>query len=319
MNKLKWGIVSAGRISTKFCNDLMLLDEAQIYGVAARDIDKAKEFAQKYNIEKTYQGYQSMFDDPEIDVVYIGTPHTCHYQNARDAILAGKHVLCEKPLVVTPEQCQELCSLAKERNVFLMEAMWTYFLPAIQTAKQWLDDGRIGAVRHIKIDFGYAMPYSPNCREYNAELAGGSLFDMGIYPLALVWFFLENDLENLHVFNQNSPNGVDEDVIILADCGDVKASIASSFQCRLPNTAYIIGDEGYIRIPNASRAITCELYQGDDCIDKFSDDRSAYGYLYEAKEVIKQVNKGAIESPIMPHSTSLKLQKQMAQIKSLFS
>lgn len=319
MEKLKWGIVSAGRISNKFCTDLIKLKDAEIHGVAARNLDSAKEFAKKYNIPKSYQGYQAMFDDPEIDVVYIGTPHTCHYSNTRDAILAGKHVLCEKPFVTAPEQCQELMLLARKNNVFLMEAMWTYFLPAIQQAKQWIKQGRLGKLRHIKIDFGYQMPYSPDSREYSKDLAGGSLFDVGIYPLALAWYFTEKDIENLNVFNTNAPNGVDEDVTILANCGDAKAILSSSFQCHLANTAYIFGDKGYIRIPNAFCADTCELYQDDNCIDVFHDRRSTLGYDFEAEEVQQQIKAGALESPIMPHSTSLKLQLQMAQIKSLFT
>ncbi|GAC07571.1 Gfo/Idh/MocA family protein [Paraglaciecola chathamensis] len=319
MQKIKWGIVSAGRISSKFCNDLIQLEDADVYGIAARDIKSAEEFAKKFNVKKAYEGYQAMFDDPEIDVVYIGTPHTFHYENARDAILAGKHVLCEKPLVVSPEQCESLCQLAKEKNVFLMEAMWTYFLPAIRKAKEWIQDGRLGKIQHIKIDFGYGMKYSPTSREYNADLAGGSLFDMGIYPLALTWFFLETDLENINVFNQNAPNGVDEDVIIIADCGDARATLSTSFKCNLANSAQIIGDEGYITIPHASRAVKCELYRGDDCIDQFVDERNSYGYAFEAMEVHDCLRNGETESSLVPHSVSLKLQIQMNKISSLFT
>ncbi|GLR69872.1 Gfo/Idh/MocA family protein [Agaribacter marinus] len=319
MQKIKWGIVSAGRICSKFCSDLIHVEDAEIVAVAARNLDSAEKFAKQYGIKKAYEGYQTMFDDPEIDVVYIGTPHTLHFENARDAILAGKHVLCEKPLVVSPAQCKTLCDLAKEKNVFLMEAMWTYFLPAIQKAKEWLTQGRIGKVHHIKIDFGYPMAYAPDSREFSAELAGGCLFDMGIYPLAVAWFLLEKDLSNLHVFNENAPNGVDQDVIIIADCGDTKASLAASFKSNLQNAAHIIGDKGIIAIPHFSRATTCELYDGDDCVDKFVDERKTYGYDFEAKEVMKQIRLGKIESSIMPHSTSLKLQEQIHSISELFS
>ncbi|WP_448250402.1 Gfo/Idh/MocA family protein [Thalassotalea agariperforans] len=319
MKKLKWGIVSSGRISHKFCSDLIQFPDAEIQAVAARNLDRAQTFAEQFSIKKAYQGYQALFADPEVDIVYIGTPHTCHYTNARDAILAGKHVLCEKPLVTAPEQCQELILLAKKHNVFLMEAMWTYFLPAITTAKEWIVSGRLGEIKHIKIDFGYQMPYSPDCREYNAELAGGSLFDVGIYPLALAWYFLEKDISNLHVFNTNAPNGVDEDVIIIADYGDVKATLASSFQCWLANSAYIVGDKGYIRIPNAFRATRCEFYQNEVCVDTFNDDRTTQGYIYEVMEAHNQINAGKIESPTISHSTSLKFQIQMAKIKSMFA
>lgn len=317
MKKLKWGIVSSGRICALFCDDLIQLDEAEIYGVAARNIESAKKFAEKYKIKNTYEGYQAMFDDPNIDVVYIGTPHTLHFENARNAILSGKHVLCEKPMVVTPEQAKELSDLAKKQGVFLMEAMWTYFLPAIQKAKQWVDEGRIGKLKHIKVDFGYPMEFSPESRVYNVELAGGCLFDVGIYPLAVAWYFSGADLDNLHVINQNAPNGVEDDVMITADCGDAKATLGASFQCHMRNGAYIIGDEGYIVIPDSYKAYECSLYKMEDCLDKFVDDRKTHGYIYEAKEVTKQINNGALESNIMPHSTSLKLQQQIAKIKSL--
>ena len=317
--KLNWGIVGAGRIAHDFCNDLMQLQETQLYGVAARNSEDAQSFAKKYAITHSYHGYQAMFDDPNIDIVYIATPHTCHYQNARDAILAGKHVLCEKPLVISEEQCQSLCELAKEHGVFLMEAMWTYFLPAIQHAKQWIDEGQIGNVLHIKSDFGYPMPYSPESRVYNTELAGGCLLDMGIYPLATAWYFLNHDLNNLHVINQNAPNGVDNDVIITADCGNAKAILATSFQCRLRNATYIIGDQGYIVIPDTFRASQCSLYQLDTLVEEFSDGRNTLGYIYEAMEVINCVNRGELESKIMPHASSLMLQRQMARIKSMFS
>lgn len=315
MKTFNWGIVGAGRISSKFCNDLTHVSDAVIYAVAARSIENTSDFSKQHDIKCTYEGYQALFDDPNVDIVYLGVPHTLHYETARNAILAKKHVLCEKPLVVSPQECLALCQLAKDNNVFLMEAMWTYFLPAIQKAKIWIHSGRIGKIRHIKIDFGYKMNYSPTSREYNAELAGGCLFDMGIYPLALTQYFLENELSNIQVYSHVAPNGVDDDLIIIGDCGDVKASLSTSFRCVLPNNAFIIGENGYIAIPHASRAKTCSLYQGDDCIDSFVDDRESYGYNYEVEEVHRQISAGNLESPLMTHDVSLKLQKQMFEIK----
>ena len=152
MKKLRWGIVSAGRISAQFAHDMQFVKNGELAAVATRSLASAQAFAKKYHIEKCYEGYQTMFDDPDIDAVYIGTPHTLHYENVVAAIKAGKHVLCEKPITISSEQCLKLSKLAKQQGVFLMEAMWTYFLPALNKAKAWVDAGRIGKIKHIKTD-----------------------------------------------------------------------------------------------------------------------------------------------------------------------
>jgi len=315
---LRWGIVSTGRIAQQFCQDMAFVTNGKLAAVAARNIDDAQTFADKYGIEKAYQGYQAMFNDPDIDIVYIATPHSFHYQNAYDALMAGKSVLCEKPITISSEESKKLAALAKGQGLFLMEAMWTYFLPAIQQAKKWLDEGLIGKVKHIKADFGYPMPYNSEAREYKAEFAGGCLLDMGIYPLAIANYFIESPMSNLLVKSHLAPNGVDDDVIILADAGDVKLTLATSFQCKLQNWAYIIGENGYIAIPNFWRADQCTLYKLDEQIDHFSDNRETIGFNYEAQAVGQAIHEQRIQHPIMPHSISLLLQQQMEMIKQLF-
>jgi predicted dehydrogenase len=181
MKKINWGIVGCGRIAAQFCEDLAHTNNGVVYAVAARNGDDATAFASKYGAANAYEGYQALFDDKNVDVVYIATPHNFHFKNASDAIKAGKHVLCEKPITVSAEECKQLSLLAKKHDVFLMEAMWTYFLPAIQKAKQWVEQGRIGTIKHVKADFGYPVPFNPDGREYNLDLAGGCLLDMGIY------------------------------------------------------------------------------------------------------------------------------------------
>lgn len=315
---LRWGIVSTGRIAQQFCQDMAFVTNGKLAAVAARNINDAQAFSDKYGIEKAYQGYQAMFNDPDIDVVYIATPHSFHYQNAYDALMAGKSVLCEKPITISSEESKKLAAFAKSQGLFLMEAMWTYFLPAIQQAKKWLDDGLIGKVKHIKADFGYPMPYNSEAREYNVEFAGGCLLDMGIYPLAIANYFVESPISNILVKSHLAPNGVDDDVIILADAGDVKLTLATSFQCKLQNWAYIIGENGYIAIPNFWRADQCALYKLDEKTDHFSDNRETIGFNYEAQAVGLAIQEQRLQHPIMPHSTSHLLQQQMEMIKELF-
>jgi len=315
--KLRWGVVSTGRIAQQFCQDMSFVDNGVLVAVAARKLEDAQEFAKKHNIEKAYQGYQLLFDDPNIDIVYIGTPHTFHYQNVHDALMAGKPVLCEKPITVSSEQSKALSRLAKERGLFLMEAIWTYFLPAIQQAKKWVDEGKIGKIKHIKADFGYSVPYDSESREYSAELAGGCLLDMGIYPLAIAKYFAE-PMSNLMVKSHLAPNGVDNDVVILANAGEVTLNLATSFQCRLQNAAFIIGENGYIKIPDFWRAKECTLFQVDTQIDHFSDSRISIGLNYEAQAVGLAIQNNLLEHPLVPHEVSYSLQKQMEQIKQYF-
>ena len=199
-----------------------------------------------------------------------------------------------------------------------MEAMWTYFLPAMKKAKQWGDSGHIGKIKHIKADFGYPLPYDPDRREWDADLAGGCLLEMGIYPIALVQFFLGQPMGSITVNAQMAANGVEKDVVIMAEVGEVRLSLATSFQCKLQNWAYIIGEEGYIAIPNFWRANQCTLYKLDQQIDHFTDDRQSLGFNYEAEAVGEQILKGHIEHPLMPLELSYSLQKQMEQIKAIF-
>lgn len=317
MSKLNWGIVSAGRIAALFCQDLAFSQNSHLYAVAARTQADADKFAKQYQIDNAYQGYQRLFDDPNVDIVYIATPHNFHFQQVYDALMAGKHVLCEKPMTVTYDECQILTTLAKSKGLLLMEALWTYFLPALRQAKLWLDEGRIGQLKHVKVDFGYPIPFNADGREYNPQLAGGCILDMGIYPLAIADYFLTSDISNLYVQANVCETGVEDDVIMIGNSDDVMVSLATSFQCRLSNYAYLIGDKGYIVIPDAFRASECHLYHLDDLVDSFSDNRQSLGYHFEADEACRLIEQGQIESQIVTHNHSLLFQSQLARVKAL--
>ena len=318
MKQLNWGIIGAGVISHQFCQDMPFVNNGKVLAVAARQIESAKKFAEQYQIERSYGGYQQLFEDPDIDVVYIATPHTFHYQNTYDALMAGKSVLCEKPFTVSEEESKALAKLAKKKGLFLMEAMWTYFLPVLKEAKQWVEQGRIGQLKHIKADFGYPLPYDPSRREWDAKLAGGCLLEMGIYPIAIAQYFTAKLMEIKHVEASLADNGVEEDVVILAKADEVKLTLATSFKCKLQNWAYIIGDQGYIAIPNFWRANECMLYQLDQCVDHFADPRQSLGFNFEAQAVGDAIINDQIEEPAIPLSISHALQKQMEQIKAQF-
>ena len=314
---IRWGIVSTGRIAEQFCQDMVFVPNGELVAVAARKDQDAKNFARKFDIPRAYEGYQKMFDDPDIDVVYVATPHNIHFENVVAALSAGKSVLCEKPITISSDEMLQLSTLANEKGLFLMEAMWTYFLPAIIKAKAWVDEGRIGKLKHIKADFGYPLPYSSERREYNSELSGGCLLEMGIYPIAIAYYFAEDIINNIQVKAHLAENGVEDDLVILAESGEVKLTLATSFQCKLQNWAYIIGDEGYIAIPNFWRADQCTLHKLDEEIAHFSNQRTSLGFNFEAQAVGEAIANNHLEHNVMTHHTSYLFQQTMEQVKKL--
>lgn len=315
-NKIGWGILSTGRISNWFCSDFHRVGDGKLVAVCSRSIDNAKSFAKTYDIVASYDDYDDFLSNPEIDVVYIGTPHTLHFENAKRALEAGKAVLCEKPLTVSLEEAKELTLIAQKNGTYLMEAMWTYFLPALQTAKSWLDDGRIGDLLHVKTDFGYPVPYRPKQREWDVELGGGVLLEMGIYPIAIADYFTDGTPTEIEVHASKAPNGVEQDVSIMMRYGKVTAMLGTSFLCRMGNAAQLIGTDGYIVIPDAFRASECHLYQLDELIESKIFKRDTAGYEYQAISVCKDLRQSKQSSEIMPLRHSLQFQQTIHAIKN---
>jgi predicted dehydrogenase len=313
--KIRWGVIGAGRIAHTFCRDMAYCQHGELTGVASRSLQSAREFADVYSIDKAYEGYQHLYADQDIDAIYIATPHNFHFAQAKASLLAGKHVLVEKPITVSAEQCAELIALAKAQNCFLMEAMWSYFLPAMITAKRWCDEGRVGNIVHVKADFGYPVAYVPGDRMYEPALSGGCLLDMGIYPLAIAQYFLSQQPVSSQYSCRFATTGVEDDLIILANYPEARATLATSFRAKLQNSAFIIGDLGYIDIPNFWRADRCSLFALDDKIDEFVDERKGSGFEFQIDVASEAIKLGKGETELMPHKISLALQRQMDSIK----
>ncbi len=318
MKKVKWGIVGTGRIAGEFASDFKFVDQAELAAVASRTHKSADEFASRFGINKAFGTYAELFADPEIEAIYVATPHSAHYQNSKDALAHGKAVLCEKPITTNPAQFEELSAFAKEHNCYLMEGMWTYFHPAIQKAQEWLQQGRIGDLVQVKADFGYAVPFNPQGRMYNPELAGGALLDMGIYPIAMAWLFIRKDPQAVFVTSHQASTGVDDDVSFLFDYGNETANLATSIRSKLHNNLFVIGSEATIRIPFYWKASECYLYRGDDLVDYYHDKRQSIGFNYELQAVSQDILAGKKESAIMPHRHSAKLQELMSLVKEHF-
>ncbi len=318
MDTIRWGIVGAGRIAHTFAGDMPSTKSGVLRAVAARSGESAREFATRYGAPGAYEGYEALYSDPDIDAIYVATPHNLHLQHASDAMRAGKAVLCEKPITTSAAECRTLIDVSRESGSYLMEAMWTWFLPAIRQAKQWVDAGRIGNLVQIKADFGYPVEYSSTKREYNADLAGGCLLDMGVYPVALAALFSGQDPERISVVSRHAPNGVEDDVAAIFDYSGFVATLGTSFRAKLQNWAYIIGDEAYVAIPNFWRADECQLWVLDEMVDRFDDGRMTRGFDYQIEAVNQDLVDRRRESAVVPLAESLRFQQHMDLIRAQF-
>lgn len=314
MSKVRWGVVSTGRMADWFCSDFGSVPNGKLHAVVSRHLESANAFADRYDMPLRFDSLAKFLACEEIDVVYVATPHTSHKQIVLDALAARRPVLCEKPIVTCVGDAETLVQAAKEHDTYLAEAMWTWHLPAIRKAKAWVDAGRIGKLVHIKTDFGYPVPYSPTQREYDAADAGGALREMGIYPIAIARLFIRDDPIDLHVIHQEAPNGVEQDLTAIFSFGDRTATLATSYRCRMRNSAYIIGEDGYIVVPDAFRAHKAELYHLDDLVDSFDATREERGYHHLAITTGEDIVAGRKQSEIVPLADSLIFQKDMQRI-----
>ena len=313
--KLRWGMIGAGNISHSFVKDFHLMKNAELVAVATSDKNRGQVFAKKYNIPLACT-YKELYGSNEVDVVYISTTHNYHYEQALACLKNGKAVLCEKPITVNITECNELIKVAKEQNIFLMEAMWTYFLPAVHKAKQWIDEGRIGNLKVIQADFGYPMEKNMTGRIYNPDLAGGSLLDLGIYPISIANYFANKLPKLISASGALTETGVDERLGIILQYGDITATLFSSIITRMANKCCLFGEKGYIELPDFWRARSAKIFNADfELTEAFDDNRVSHGFIYEMQHVNDKVLHGDTESDVVPLSKSRDVQTIMMEIR----
>jgi predicted dehydrogenase len=317
MKTIRWGIIGAGRISSTFATALNSMENTKLAAVASRDIARAKDFAGRFSIDKVYGSYEELAADPEIDVVYIGTPHSEHKANAALCIKSGKAVLCEKPFTLNVQESEYLISLAREKSVFLMEAMWTKFLPVTRKVKQWLKESRIGEVKHIRVSFGYYSEFDPQSRLFNPNIAGGALLDVGVYPITYVVHLLDK-LPN-HIMSSAiiGRSGVDEqNVIIMNYDNGILADLSSAISADTGSDAVIIGEKGKILIPKFWSAESASLYDANNnLMETYQETFAVNGYEYEAEEVNRNLRAGRLESELLPLKDTLDIIRIMDEIR----
>lgn len=318
MQLIRWGIIGAGHISSKFATALNSIENVELTAIASRDLSKAEQFAERFQVKKAYGSYEELVKDPEIDVIYIGTPHTEHKMNAELCIDHGKAVLCEKPFTVNQKEADQLIAKAKQNNVFLMEAMWTKFLPATKAVKQWIESDAIGKVKYINISFGFQAEFNPKSRLFDPNLAGGALLDVGIYPITYVVHMMGSLPDEIVSSAYLGKSNVDEiDVIAMKYKEGILADISCAVSANTGDTAIIIGDNGKIVVPKFWSAQSAELYDNNGKqIDTFSHLFTSNGYEYEAEEVNHCLREGKTQSEIIPLNNTLDIIKIMDTIRT---
>lgn len=318
MRTIKWGIIGTGSISTSFAKALTQMEYTELTAVASRDLTKAKEFAGKFGNPKAYGSYEELAQDTEIDVIYIGTPHTEHKPNAELCIKNKKAVLCEKPFTLNGKEAKYLIDLAKEHKVFLMEAMWTKFLPVTKKVKEWLAMEMIGKVKKLQVGFGFTVPYDESSRLYNYDLAGGALLDAGVYPITYAVHLMEKLPVQVFSTGVFLKNGVDEQNCVLFKFdNDVLATISSAINAEVGQEAIIIGEKGRIIIKNFWNADKASVYdkEGKE-IETFVESGRINGYEFEAYEVNECIRNSKLESDMIPLQDTLDIMKIMDGIRA---
>lgn len=302
--KLKWGIIGAGNIARKMADALLNSPNNYIQAIASKTFEKAKAFADEFNIEKIYT-YQEIVEDNEIDIIYVATTHNFHFENANLALNNGKHVLIEKPFTVNAREAGNLIRLARQKNLFLMEAMWTRFLPAIKMLKERIEGGEIGEVKAMNISFGKFISPDYEKRLKDPALAGGVTLDMGIYPISFACYLLGEIPLEIKSMTRFSDKGVDETSIYLF-CfpNGCLSTISASYNLNMKTEAMIYGSKGYIEVPDfySGHNFTIFMHDGtNDIKDKVErvENSNINGFIYQVEEVYRCISEGRIESPLM--------------------
>jgi len=317
-NNIRWGILGTGHISGKFAEVLNVLPDAEIIAVASRNLNTATSFAEEHGIAKAYGSCAALAEDPDVDVVYIGTPHSLHLENSILCMRAGKSVLCEKALTINAREAEEMIRVAREEHVFLMEAMVTRHVPLVKKLLKWIRDGKIGEVRMVNASFCKRADFTPSQRHLNPRLGGGSLLDLGVYVISFASMIFNKPPESVVGFGHMGALGSDEQgaALLKYDRGEI-AGLSFALRTNAVNDAYIYGTKGYIKVDELFSIPTkATLVKDGKEIEVIEDPSTGSGLIFEAEEVMRCLRDGLKESPFMPLEESLQIMRIMDQIRA---
>ena len=317
MRTYNWAILGPGHIARKFADDLKLVPGARLHAVASRSLPRAQAFAAEFGAAHAVGSYEELLAVPGIDAVYVATPHSEHYAHARLCLSGGLPVLCEKAFTQNARQAQALLDLARAQGVFLMEAFWSRFFPAIIQALAEVQAGRIGEVKHLVADFGFITDYKPEGRLFNPALAGGSLLDIGVYPLFISQLFLGVPAM-VRAVATPTPTGVDQNcAVALAYASGATATLFSTIAATTENRCVLYGTLGQLQLSGRFHAPTgVQVRLAGAAPEETPYPTTGYGYHLEAAHVQQCLAQGLTESPLMPLSFSLQLMQTLDAVRA---
>ncbi|HWB27184.1 MAG TPA: Gfo/Idh/MocA family oxidoreductase [Chitinophagaceae bacterium] len=319
---IRWGILGAGRIAAKFASDLLLVQDALLVAVGSGNKERAAAFAEKFNAERSYGSYEELVADAEVDIIYVATTHNFHYENTLLCLNAGKAVLCEKPFAMNSRQVKEMINVARAKRVFLMEALWTKFLPQYNKVLEMLKEGIVGDIRSIRADFGFRPKEPVSPRLFDPALGGGTVMDIGIYPVFITLSLLGRP-GAIEATMSPASTGVDLQCAMLFKYDDgALAQLFSTNDTDTATDADIYGTKGRIRLSGRFHELSAVVDYtpwGDNKTQRIhvEKDAAGWGYQYEARHAGECLRKGLTESPVMSHQDSIDLIETLDTIRQI--
>lgn len=314
---LRWGILAPGGIATSFAQALQAATGQQIVACGSRSLDRAREFASRFGGFTAYGSYDELVADPQVDVVYVASPHSAHREHALLALRAGKPVLVEKAFARNTVEATEVIDEARTRGLFCMEAMWSRFLPRYDVVRRAVADGLLGTLQTVVADHGQLL--YPNGPERMAEpgLAGGALLDLGIYPISLAAMLLPGDLQ-VNATGVLTPKGVDRSETVVLTGGDAIATCVASMSGQTTNTAVVAGDSARLELPGwFYQPGSVRLVAPDDTVlDTYAPTSFEHGLHFEAVEAARRISAGDEQSPLMPWDETLRIMAVMDEVRA---
>jgi predicted dehydrogenase len=312
--EIRWGIVGPGNIAAKVVEDFDLVDGARVAAVASRSLDRAQAFAERHGVDRAHGSYADIIADPDVDVLYVATPHSQHHAIALAALRAGKALLIEKAFTATTAGATEIVELARESGVFVMEAMWTRFQPAVVALRELVADGAIGEVRSVQADLGGTREYDPTHRLFDMAQGAGALLDLGVYVVSFAQMLLGTP-ERVTAAGSLAPTGADAEASLLLDHGDGRtATLMTSLRNALPGQGRVFGTAGWIDVlPRFHHPTTIVLHRTGAEPETITRRPLGAGYAHELIEVTECLRAGRTESAVMPLADTLAVQTVLGE------
>ena len=315
MGKLRVGLMGAGNIAGVMANTINGMKGVTLYGIASRTEQKAGVFAKQYGVKKAYGSYEAMLKDEKIDLVYIATPHSEHYDNAMLCIKHKKPVLCEKAFTANAKQAREVLAYAEKEKVFITEAIWTRYMPMVDSIKDVLDSGLIGRPMFLSANLSYALEHVQ--RLYDPALAGGTLLDLGVYPINFASIFFGTDIARVSSFCTYTQTGVDRQETITIEYRDGKVANLTASQCCVGDRKGMIqGTNGFMVVENINNYESFTVYDRERKKILYKKaPKQITGYEYEVKACVEALKRGDLECPQMPHRETIRVMEFMDALR----